>query len=226
MKEYNQEDYLMLSGIQHYVFCKRQWALIHIEKAWIENYHTVIGNIFHEKAHSGINEKRKNIIITRSLPIQSRTLGISGECDVVEFHLNDNGVTIKGRKEKYIPCPIEYKKGTLKKDDSDILQLTAQAMCIEEMFCCNIEHGYLFYGKNKHREKVIFTKELKDKVIKTFQEMHSLFNKGHIPKVKPTKKCDSCSLKDTCLPNLCQRINVNTYINKKICEDIDYEKII
>lgn len=226
MKEYNQEDYLMLSGIQHYVFCKRQWALIHIEKVWVENYHTVIGNIFHEKVHSGNKEKRNKILITRSLPIQSKTLGVSGECDIVEFHLNDNGIEIKGRKEKYIPCPIEYKKGKLKKDDSDILQLTAQAMCLEEMFFCNIKQGYLFYGKTKHREKIIFTKELKDKVNKTFQEMHSLFKTGHIPKVKPSKKCDSCSLKETCIPVLCKIKNVNNYINKKICEDDNHEKII
>lgn len=210
----------MLSGIQHYAFCIRQWALIHVEIAWKENFHTVIGNIFHEKAHSSSNEKRNNIIISRSLPVQSKTLGISGECDVVEFHLSENGVKLNGRQGKYIPCPIEYKKGNPKADDIDILQLIAQVMCLEEMFCCDIKYGYLFYGKTKHREKVIITVELKNKVSMLYEEMHTILKHGYIPKVKTNKKCRLCSLEDICIPKLCGKLSVKNYIESKLEEDV------
>lgn len=219
MKDYNPDDYIMLSGIQHFAYCRRQWALIHIEMAWQENLHTVNGNIFHEKVHSGDDEKRKQLIISRSLPIQSKTLGISGECDVVEFHQNEKGVGLHGRSGKFIPCPIEYKKGKPKIDDIDILQLTAQAMCLEEMFCCNVEFGYLFYGKTKRREKIYITSELKDKVSKLYKEMHYLLSSGYVPKVKPNKKCDQCSLIDICLPKVCEERLVRNYIDKYLVED-------
>ena len=85
--EYSEDDYLMLSGIQHFKFCRRQWALIHIEQQWAENVHTVVGELMHKKAHDPyLVEKRKDVLIVRSLPVVSRTMGISGECDVVEFH--------------------------------------------------------------------------------------------------------------------------------------------
>ncbi|MEG1107116.1 MAG: Dna2/Cas4 domain-containing protein, partial [Eubacterium sp.] len=130
MKTYDEEDYLMLSGIQHFEFCRRQWALIHIEQQWEENLRTVEGNIMHEKAHDGLfTEKRKNIIVTRGMRVFSKTLGISGICDVVEFHRDDLiGVEIFGREGKYCIYPIEYKRGEPKENDADILQLTAQAM--------------------------------------------------------------------------------------------------
>lgn len=219
MMVYKEKDYLMLSGIQHYAFCPRQWTLIHVELAWKENVHTIIGNIFHEKAHSGNSEKRNNIIISRSLPIQSRTLGISGECDVVEFHLNENGVQLKGREEKYTPCPIEYKKGKPKVDDIDKLQLTAQAMCLEEMFCTDVKIGYLFYGITKRREKIEITEELKNKVFEIYTDMHNLIKRGNMPKVKITKKCDQCSLKDLCLPRLNLKISAKSYIENNLKEE-------
>lgn len=227
MKEYNQEDYLMLSGIQHFAFCKRQWALIHIEHLWEENYHTIIGNIFHEKVHdANIVEKRKNIIISRAMPINSRILGINGECDVVEFHLDKNGVKIHGRERKYVLYPIEYKIGKPKTSDADVLQLVAQAMCLEEMFNCNINLGYLFYGKIRHRETIDITQELKDKVTKICCEMHELFNKGYTPKVKSFKNCNLCSLNDLCIPVLCNNRNVKNYIEKRINEEKENEEIM
>ena len=217
---YKQEEYLMLSGIQHFVFCKRQWALIHIENVWQDNYHTAIGNVFHEKVHnSAVFEKRGNIITSRAMPIYSSVLGISGECDVVEFISDKKGVKIQGREGMYIPCPVEYKKGSPKKTEIDVLQLVAQAMCLEEMFCCNLNYGYLFYGQTRHREKVEITKELKDQTTDMINEMHMLFKRGHTPKVKPSKSCNSCSLKDLCLPVLCKNKSAKEYIQKMINEE-------
>lgn len=219
MKEYSEDEYLMLSGIQHYSFCKRQWALIHIENQWSENIRTIEGQILHEKAHdSNIAEKRGDIIISRAMPIVSRNLGISGECDVVEFHKDQEGVNIIGRDGRYKIYPVEYKKGKPKIDDIDIMQLTAQAMCLEEMLCCEIEKGYLYYGETRHRETVVIDAEYKDKVIELFSEMHKLYESKHTPKVKRTKACNACSLKDICLPVLLKKRSVKEYIAQVISE--------
>ena len=113
---YNEDDYLMLSGIQHFEFCRRQWALIHIEKQWEENYLTVSGELMHEKAHDkDFVETRRNVITTRGMPIYSRNMGVRGDCDVVEFiRDNENGIEIFGREGKYKVVPVEYKRGELK----------------------------------------------------------------------------------------------------------------
>ena len=144
---YNEEDYLQLSGIQHFAFCRRQWALAYIELQWSENERTVDGKLLHEKAHDVTSEeKRGDLIISRAMPIHSRELGISGECDIVEFHRGETGITLTGREGKYEVVPIEYKRGRPKQNDVDILQLAAQAMCLEEMLCCDIPYGFLYYG--------------------------------------------------------------------------------
>lgn len=216
---YNEDEYLMLSGIQHFSFCRRQWALIHIEQQWSENYRTVDGKIFHDKAHDRFaTEKRGGQIISRGMPVFSSTLGISGECDVVEFHENINGVNINGREGKYAIIPVEYKRGEPKKDNSDILQLTAQAMCLEEMFLCSVEKGYLYYGETRHRIEVLFSEELRSEVSAMFKEMHDYFSRRYTPKVKWSKACNACSLKDICLPVLLKNKSVKEYIEKHLEE--------
>lgn len=200
---YLEDDYLLLSGIQHYAFCPRQWALIHIEDLWHENYLTASGRIMHEKAHSGDPiEKRGNIVILRSVKVSSAILGISGECDVVEFHRSDNGIHLKNIEGLWIPFPVEYKRGKSKLDDCDRLQLCAQAVCLEEMLCCNIEIGALFYGETRRREPVELTTELRDTLSSVVEAMHMLYTRKHTPKTKKGKHCSSCSLKDLCLPDL------------------------
>ena len=155
---YKEEDYLQLSGIQHFAFCRRQWALAYIELQWDENVRTVEGKLLHEKAHDPTNaEKRGDLIISRGMPVYSRELGISGECDVVEFHRSQDGITLFGRDGLYEVIHIEYKRGKPKENDVDILQLMAQALCLEEMLCCQIPFGYLYYGETRHRKIVEFT---------------------------------------------------------------------
>ena len=139
---YNEEEYLQLSGIQHFAFCRRQWALAYIELQWQENVRTIEGKILHENAHdAAMKEKRGDLIIARAMPIHSREIGISGECDVVEFHKSDEGIPISGREGKYTAVPIEYKRGKPKSTDVDALQVAAQALCLEEMLCCEIPYG-------------------------------------------------------------------------------------
>ncbi len=217
---FNQDDYLFLSGIQHFKFCRRQWALIHIEQQWADNLRTIEGNILHEKAHDKFfSEKRKDVVITRSLPISSSELGISGECDVVEFHEDEKGIEISGRKGKFKVYPVEYKRGEPKESNEDILQLTAQAMCLEEMLCCDIESGALYYGETRKRLRVSFNDELRNEVRSIISEMHQLYDRRYTPKVKRTKACNACSLKDLCLPVLEKRKNVRKYIDELLGDD-------
>lgn len=218
--EYNEENFLQLAGLQHFTFCRRQWALIHIEQQWVENVLTVKGNLFHEKVHDGYSsEKRKNVIISRGMPVHSRSLGISGECDVVEFVRADTGITLPGREGKYILYPIEYKRGRTKITDEDRMQLTAQAICLEEMFLTEIPQAYLFYGETRRREVVEISNELKNECRKLTQEMHQLYARGYTPKVKRTKKCEACSLKSICLPKLEKGRNVALYVTEHMKEE-------
>ena len=216
---YNEDEFLQLSGIQHFAFCRRHWALIHIEMQWKENLRTVEGQILHENAHNPeMNEKRGNVIVVRAMPVHSRKMGVSGECDVVEFHKSDKGAHINGREGVYQPVPVEYKRGEPKSDNIDILQLAAQALCLEEMFCTDINYGYIYYGETRHRLKVVFDDEIRNEVVRLFEEMHLYYRRGYTPKVKISKKCNACSLKDLCVPVLNRNKSVAEYIDKFISE--------
>lgn len=219
----NQEDeYLKISGIQHFAFCRRQWALIHIEQQWQENLRTVEGELLHEKAHdASFSEKRKSIITVRGMSVVSNSLRVNGSCDVVEFIQSEIGVPIYGREGKYKILPVEYKHGEPKEDDVDILQLTTQAMCLEEMLCCHIEEGAIYYGKTKHRQKVMITEELRIRVHEMFDEMRQFYKRQYTPKVKPSKSCNACSLKNICLPKLMKQKKVRDYIMQHITEEGD-----
>lgn len=214
---YNEDEYLLLSGIQHFIFCRRQWALIHIEQQWNENYLTADGNILHRNVHDiTFHEKRGDTIITRAMAVSSSSLGISGECDAVEFKKSSNGINIFGADDKYTVIPVEYKRGEPKEGESDIMQLTAQAMCLEEMLCCNIEFGYMYYGKTRHRLKILFDSALRMRTKETISEMHKLYSRKHTPKVRQTKACNACSLKDICLPVICRKLSASEYIKKTL----------
>lgn len=214
---YSEDDYLMLSGLQHFIYCRRQWALIHVEKQWQENFQTVSGEIFHERTHnSAIHEVRKDTIITRGMKVESKIMGLSGNCDVVEFHLDKDGVNIRGLgkdQEKYRLVPIEYKRGKPKEHEADMIQLCAQAMCLEEMLVCDIPYGYLYYGETKRRTEVEFTDLLREKVRSCAKEMHQYYKRGYTPKVRVHKGCGSCSLKDICLPKLNKNLSVEQYMD-------------
>lgn len=212
---YPEEAYLMLSGIQHFAFCKRQWAIIHIEQQWAENYWTTAGELMHKKAHDeGAFEKRGNLLTVRGLRISSRELGLSGQCDIVEFHEDEAGVNLFGYEGNWKPVPVEYKHGKPKEHNADELQLCAQAICLEEMFQTEIPDGYLYYGENRRRSHVVFTDELRAEVKNMSREMHDLFKRGYTPNVKPTKQCKSCFLENLCVPKLQKGMKVREYMEK------------
>ncbi|MBQ6259974.1 MAG: CRISPR-associated protein Cas4 [Firmicutes bacterium] len=210
---YSEDEYLLISGLQHFSFCRRQWALIHVENVWADNLLTTEGNILHERAHdSNIKERRGDVITVRGVRVNSSTLGITGQCDVLEYHADPHGIPITGEEGKWIPYPVEYKRGHSKAIEADRLQLCAQAMCLEEMLCCDVLQGALFYGETRRREVVIFSEELRKMVKDYLIEMHSLFSRGYTPKVKPGNGCRSCSLKEQCLPKLMRNRKVKDYI--------------
>ena len=145
-------------------------------------------------------------------------LGLSGQCDVVEFHATPKGVPLQGEEWLWQPYPVEYKRGKPKSHQADELQLCAQAMCLEEMLCCSIPEGVLFYGEPRRRTVVFFTPELRETVRRDSDEMHQLYHRGHTPKAKPSKSCSACSLKELCLPQLVRRESVQTYLRRAMEE--------
>jgi CRISPR-associated exonuclease Cas4 len=218
--EYSPDDLLMLSGIQHFQFCRRQWALIHVENLWQENVLTVEGKLLHQRADDPFfNETRNGTITARSMPVASYKLGLYGICDVVEFTPSPEGVHLPGREGGFQPVPVEYKHGKEKLDPCDEVQLCAQAICLEEMLSTHIPVGYLYYGKTHHRVEVDLTEMLRNLVRDIAEEMHSYFDRGYTPKVKPSKACKSCSLADICLPVLQENIQpASKYIHMQIHE--------
>lgn len=219
---YKEEDFLMISGIQHFEFCRRQWALIHIEMQWSENYLTADGRLMHERVHDeSTSEFRRGILTIRGMQIKSERMGVCGTCDAVEFIPDEAGIGLHGRKGKWKPRPVEYKHGSPKVNDCDRLQLTAQVMCLEEMFCCQIDEAFLYYYQTRHRERVEITSELRQKTADMFLEMHNYYNLGYTPKVKKFKGCSSCSLADICLPQLLkqnEKQSVKAYVASHIEE--------
>lgn len=197
MTSYSDDDLLSLSGIQHFAFCERQWALIHVENQWAENVKTVEGQQLHERVDDPyFTETRNDVKVVRSAPLLSRHLGFYGIADVIEYSRVPESSNFSEIKI------VEYKRGKPKPDDRDEVQLCAQAMCLEEMTGTQIEHGFLFYGETKRRHMVNFNKELRERVNALAERMHDIFEKGITPLPIKGKKCSNCSLKDLCLPAL------------------------
>lgn len=210
---YEESDFLQLSGLQHFKFCRRRWALIHIEQQWAENFRTMDGALMHQNAHnSEFRESRGELFITRGVSVFSSTLGVSGQCDVLEYHRGTTGIPIRGKEGLWQPYPVEYKRGNPREDTGDTLQLCGQAMCLEEMLCCDIPEGALYYGEIRRRAVVPFTEELRAQVRQLLAQMHDLYHRGYTPKVKPSKSCNACSLKKICLPKLMKSRSVAAYL--------------
>ncbi len=213
------DEPLMISALQHFVFCRRQWALIHIEQLWKDNVRTVEGNLMHQRAHDEKQmEKRPGLLIMRGLRVHSRRLNVTGICDVVEFRRQENGISLPGQEGHWQPYPVEYKRGKPKAHDADALQLCAQAMCLEEMLLCEVSEGSLYYGEPKRRTRVEFSADMRKRVETLLAEMHQDMQRGYTPRPKPTRSCQACSLKDLCLPELGRAPSVSDYIGQHVKE--------
>jgi len=206
---YVEDDFIMISALQHYVFCERQCALIHIEQVWSENLMTAEGRIMHEKVHEEQRESRGDVRIEYGIPLRSLRLGLVGKADVVEFHRLD--------KRKWQPFPVEYKRGKPKPDPCDSIQLCAQAICLEEMLSVSVPSGAIFYGRTRHRLEVVFDDGLRNKTEAAAKRVHELIAAGITPPPVYEKRCESCSLIKECLPKtMGESPSVKTYLKRMI----------
>jgi CRISPR-associated exonuclease Cas4 len=224
MTTYPEPDLLLLSGIQHFAFCERQWALIHIERQWAESQRTVEGKNLHERVHDpALVDVAEDSVAARSLPIVSWRLGLYGVSDLVEFRRvggADGGIALPKREGRWLPKPVEYKRGKPKSDDRDEVQLCAQAICLEEMLGAGIAGGSLYYGQTRHRHDVAFDQRLRGRVEELCTRMHGMFEAGYTPPAQKGKHCSLCSLADVCLPDLARhKQSVKSYVERCLLDE-------
>ena len=209
---YEGEDCLNLSGIRHFTFCRRQWALIYIEHQWCEPISDTMWESSWEISSGGV-------LLKRNFPVISREIGLSGICDFVEFIAGNCGIPVKGMSGRYRICPVKYKSGTSVPSDAELLELTAEAMCLEEMFRCPVQAGFICRD-GKQRQQVSFTEELRGWGRRTAAEMHLLFFRGETPMGKPDGHCNTCRLQMLCLPSLLRGRAVISYLNRRLTEQL------
>ena len=211
---YDEDDYLMLSGIQHFSFCRRQWALIHMEQVWADDARTAAGAVFHDKVDERSKEKRGDVIIMRAVRVSSPSLGLSGRCDVIELHRSPEGVRIDGIDGRFEVVPVEYKVGHRKIGDWDRIQLCAEAIALEESLHTSVRTGCLFYGLERRRETVEIGDDLRQRTRSLAEEMHAVARSGRIPVAEQSPACKRCSLAESCMPDVGSSRDVDAYIRK------------
>lgn len=210
---YKENVLLPISALQHYAFCPRQCALIHVEQIWADNRLTAEGRLMHERVHEEGSESRGTVRIERGVALRSLKLGLIGKADVVEFHRQADGT--------WRVFPVEYKHGKPKKDNSDKVQLCAQAICLEEMLDISVTEGALFYGKTRRRIDVLFDADLRSETEETALKVRNLIDAGRTPKPEYHKRCENCSMKAWCLPRPVQKKRtVQSYLKRILRSDL------
>lgn len=190
-----QDDLVALSGLQHLVYCERQAALIHVERLWAEDVATTEGRLLHERADAPGADNRRGVRVERAVTLRSDRLGVAGRADVVEYHTDASAP--RGVR----PYPVEYKRGRMKSELADRVQLCAQAMCLEEMQGVAVPEGAVFYGKSHRRLAVVFDAGLRERTQQAAHRLHELVRTGTVPPALPGPKCRACSLESQCLPD-------------------------
>lgn len=219
-KRYADDELLSLSGIQHFHFCKRQWALIHVEQQWKDNLRTTEGHFLHERVDDPFfTECRGDVRISRAFPLVSYSLGLYGIADVIEYIRSETGVEIPGCDGVWTMRPVEYKRGKPKIDERDEVQVCAQVMCLEEMFGIHIATADFYYYEIRRRVHINITDELRDLVRSLAEEMHIFFREGITPPAQKNRKCKLCSLFDICMPKLTKKKkSVEGYLRKHVSD--------
>lgn len=182
-------DPIPISALEHYAYCPRQCALIHVEQAWSENIYTMRGRDVHERVHDDSSHEFAGVRLERSLPIWCRRLGLTGKADLVEFHGDQ-------------PYPVEYKSGRRKRGVPETLQLCAQAICLEEMFGVAVPKGALFWHGSRERHEVVFSQAMHEQVELVTRAVRRMLEQGLTPPPVNDQRCDNCSLKESCLPEV------------------------
>jgi CRISPR-associated exonuclease Cas4 len=190
----NEEDFIPLSALQHYLFCPRQCALIHVEQQWAESVHTAQGRLLHERADKPQAVRRRGVRTVTAMPLAHAALGLTGVADVVEFYPAPQGERA---------MPVEYKRGRPKAHRADEVQLCAQAMCLEAMLGYPISEGALFYGETHRRTDVVFDHALRQLTRDVAAGVRAMLRARQTPTAAyEARKCDVCSLIDLCQPRL------------------------
>ncbi|EOC5886003.1 CRISPR-associated protein Cas4 [Vibrio vulnificus] len=190
-----------ISALQHFAFCQRQCALIHLEQVWQENYLTAHGRQLHERVDSGEPETRKGKRFERGVVVTAPQLGITGKLDLLEYHKLGNQFV-----------PVEYKRGKPKASDIDKVQLCAQALCIEEMLSVEVVNGALWYWQTRKRIEVKFDNPLRVQTKALIAQLQQLFANGKTPPPTKGKHCKACSLIEICQPDLTQNDGSSGYV--------------
>jgi CRISPR-associated exonuclease Cas4 len=180
---------MLISALNQYVFCPRRCALMHVEGIWSDNEHTIIGSLLHDHADAPGYETGDGVTILRALPLHSARYGLAGKADIVEMRDGE-------------PVPVEYKKGKRRKFDNDDVQLCAQAFCLEEMFGAEVPLGYIYHAASRRRREVIFDWRLRAETIRTIEAVRQMLAEGCVPPAELKPRCDGCSLRATCMPEL------------------------
>jgi CRISPR-associated exonuclease Cas4 len=210
---FDDQELIMISSLQHIVFCERQWSLIFVEQQWSDNVLTVEGKQLHEKADSNESENRPELRTVRTLRLRSLILGLTGVADIVEFHRVSRDCTFI-----WTPFPVEYKHGKERPDIADEVQLCAQALCLEEMLSTSVPRGAIFYGQPRRRMPVEFTNELRETVRKLCEKARDLIKSGVTPPPKFGKHCKNCSLVNECVPQIAEKSRASLYVEKLLIE--------
>ncbi|MDE0146557.1 MAG: CRISPR-associated protein Cas4 [Nitrospira sp.] len=189
LSSWSDDDLIMVSALEHWSYCHRQCALIHVEQAFDENLYTMRGRRVHEQVDQVESVTEHGVRVERAMPIWNRRLGLIGKADVVEFHAD-------------VPYPVEYKYGPRRQREDDDLQLCAQAMCLEEMTGQTVPCGAIFHHKSRRRREVLFTYNLRTQVEETVATIRALLASKRLPSPVNDRRCEKCSLKEACMPQV------------------------
>jgi CRISPR-associated exonuclease Cas4 len=220
---FSEDELLPLSALQHLVFCERQAALIHLEGVWAENALTLQGRHLHKRVEgkARLVETRDDLRVTRGLPLRSFALGLVGKADVVEFHRKgEGGVAVLGAAGTWDVKPIEYKRGSPKRNACDRVQLCAQALCLAEMLGCAVSSGALFYGRTRRRLDVVFDKDQRHETEAAAAALHEMMRRRVTPSPVLSGKCHRCSLARECMPEVAHRDTTTRYLKRHVWESL------
>lgn len=217
---YSDEDLLMISGLQHLSFCERQWVLIHMEQEWNENVLTIEGRHLHDTVHEQGVECRGDVRLVRGLRLRSLELGLYGVADMVEFHRDENGVRLPNLSQstKWLPYPVEYKRGRKRYDRADEIQVCAQSMCLEEMLCVSIPQAAIYYGQPRRRSVIELSHDLRNEVIRLCDRARALYCGAEQPRYTTGPYCKNCSVCDICMPDASKKDASSKYIKSIVRE--------
>jgi len=199
---YSEDDFIPLSYLAQYYYCKRRAALMMLERQWEDNIHTAEGTALHEHVHNQRRELRSGISRLLGIPLCSFSLGLSGKSDCIELSSESKGYKVPGVLGEWLICPVEYKHGKKRSEMEYEVQLCAQAMCLEEMWQCSISFGFLYYAADRKRKQVYFTENLRQLVITGAKELHEMLHNSSVPAAEKTRKCNGCSLVELCMPDI------------------------